>query len=86
MKARPSRQELIDRMMRRVPNPEPRPNPYLSPYLPGPPSTQYHNTEPADEPSSVSDPNPTLTAFVEVGLSRHPLQCYRYTIYDMVRS
>lgn len=62
MKPRPSRQELIDRMMRRVPNPEPQ--------------HVLQNTEPQEQ----------LSAFVEVGLTRHPLQCWRYTIYDMIRS
>ncbi len=62
MKARPSRQELIDRMLRRVPNPEP------------------------DHVMANTEPQQQLAAFVEVGLTRHPLQCYRYTIYDMIRS
>lgn len=62
MKPRPSRQELIDRMMRRVPNPE------------------------LQQDLALTEPQEQLSAFVEVGLTRHPLQCWRYTIYDMIRS
>lgn len=62
MKQRPSRQELIDRILRRVPTPEPEPV------------------------ITTAESQEQLAAWVEVGLTRHPLECYRYTIYDMIRS
>jgi len=35
---------------------------------------------------ALTEPQEQLSAFVEVGLTRHPLQCWRYTIYDMINT
>lgn len=55
---RPTKQELLERMMKRT-------------------------TAPAPEPTIPQDPE-IQTAFVEVQMTRHPLQCWTWTIYDQI--
>ena len=84
MKARPTRQELIKRLLK-----QPEPTPVVSApkmntdMFPAPFATTINQKPPQPE---VNEPDAVITAFVEVGLTRHPLECYRYTIYDQIRS
>jgi hypothetical protein len=87
MNKRLSKQQLIERMLRKTTTNQPA---TLAPKMntdmfPAPYATRQNSiTDPAPEPEEQVLTN--LRAFVEVGLSHHPLQCFRYTIYDLVRS
>lgn len=84
MKTRQTRQELIKRLLKQREAPAVESAPKMNTDMFPAPFATTINQRPPDLPAN--EPDAVITAFVEVGLTRHPLECYRYTIYDQIRS